>query len=110
MKPIKVKPKPSRSENQGVRADVVKFLKASGWEVVKNHGSAYSRAGWPDLFCYRRRPPWTTMLIETKRAGEEPTELQRREIERITAAGGCAAVVHSLEELLTLMKKWEIEP
>jgi hypothetical protein len=63
-------------------------LSYSRWE--KRHGTAYGRAGQPDIFgCYHGQH----VEIEIKRPGEEPTDRQKFEMWQWRAARaivGCA--------------------
>lgn len=60
-------------------------------------GNPMTMAGIPDLIgCYNGR----FVGLEVKRPGKPLTQLQAHTLKRIAAAGGVAAVVHSVEEAL----------
>jgi hypothetical protein len=73
-----------------VKAAVVKFLKA--WDVYyffpATHG--YGRSGVPDIICCVNGK---FLAIECKAGKNEPTELQKREIQNIQKARGIAVVI-----------------
>ena len=59
---------------------------------MKNHGSAYSVKGLPDVLVIKDgRAAW----MEAKRPGEEPTKIQLHVMRQLAAAGCPVAVVHS---------------
>lgn len=60
--------------------------------VVKLHGSAYQRAGLPDLLVLTR--DGMTRWIEVKRPGRKLTRIQERVIESICKCGGLVFVSH----------------
>lgn len=75
--------------------------------ILKTHGSPYQQAGVPDLLAIA---PRTGRLVgvEVKRPRiGRVTELQRRQIEKINAAGGVAGVATCAEEALALVRKAE---
>ena len=76
-------------------ASIMRFLKNEGSCFVwKTHGNQFS-AGIPDIVaCVRGR----FVAFEVKRPGCKPTKLQEATLRRIGAAGGVAAVVHSVDE------------
>jgi hypothetical protein len=79
---------------------VVKAIKAKlesrGGFWVKIHGSPMQVSGVPDLLgCYRGY----FLGLEVKRsADEKATPLQKYNMERIRAAGGIAALIHSVPQ------------
>lgn len=81
---------------------IVRELKARGHWVMKVHGSPLQVRGVPDLLaCVRGR----FVALEVKDPhGDPPTALQLYTIDQIRAAGGIAAVVTSLEEVLALLE------
>jgi Holliday junction resolvase len=71
------------------------YLNSRGGFWVKIHGSPMQIAGLPDIIgCYRGR----FVSFEVKRPGKNPTKLQAFIMKRITAAGGIATVIRSVEE------------
>lgn len=62
----------------------------------KEHGGQYGTAGVPDIICCCEGK---FVALEVKVPGNKPTELQKRTLEAIEAAGGVAAVVHSVDEV-----------
>lgn len=76
-------------------AKVMAEAKRLGYWVMKNHGSAYSVKGLPDVLAIRDgRAVW----MEVKRPGEEPTRIQEHRMRELRAAGCPVAVVHSAGE------------
>lgn len=61
----------------------------------KTHGGAYS-TGWPDIVASVRG---RCFMLEVKRPGGRATPLQRRELDRWSAAGAVALVVTSVDEV-----------
>lgn len=70
-------------------------LRARGGFWIKIHGSPLQIAGIPDIIgCYRGR----FVGMEAKRTAEgRPTKIQAYQLERIRAAGGVTALIHSAE-------------
>lgn len=66
----------------------------------KEHGGQYGTAGVPDIICCCEGK---FVALEVKVPGNKPTELQKRTLEAIEAAGGVAAVVHSVDEVKEVM-------
>lgn len=78
--------------------DVARSL---GWWVMKNHGSAYSLAGLPDVLCIKDgRAAW----IEFKREGEEPTRVQWHRIRELISAGCPCAVARSAGDVKAFLE------
>lgn len=73
-----------------VKAAVVKFLKARDvyYFFPATHG--YGRSGVPDIICCVNGK---FLAIECKAGKNEPTELQKREIQNIQKAKGIAVVI-----------------
>lgn len=85
---------------------VKKILEDAGAYYFMPPANGYGRAGIPDIIaCYHGR----FIAIECKSDVGVPTELQKRELDRISAAGGYAMVVHDRESeyraLETLLEK-----
>ena len=75
---------------------IATYLKGlEGCWHFKVRGSAWQQAGVPDIVgVYRGR----FFALEVKQPGNKPTVLQAAMLRQITAAGGIAAVVTSVEE------------
>lgn len=82
-------------------AAMVKKLKTvKGFWVYKTAGGFGTRSGVPDLLaCYRGH----FLALENKVKGNQPTELQLRELESIKAAGGRTVVPYSVEEAMDFL-------
>lgn len=86
---------------KSIVAGVTKRLRERGAYVVKQHGSAYTRAGVPDLLCCYRG---YFLGLEVKRPGDKgPTLLQAFEMQRIETAGGRSRVVRALGDAVSLL-------
>ena len=73
-------------------ARVMEQARAMGFWTMKNHGSAYSVKGLPDVLVVKHgRAAW----MEVKRPGEGPTRIQLHVMRQLAAAGCPVAVVHS---------------
>ena len=71
---------------------VMDEARRAGWFCVKQHGSAFSLKGLPDILAIRGgRCVW----MEAKRPGQEPTKIQLHVMRQLAAAGCPVAVVHS---------------
>ena len=85
-----------------IEEKIKKYLKKCGHLVYKIHGSPYQEAGIPDLVGILTSPDHQFgrfFGIEVKKPGEEPTELQYVQLDKIEAAGGLSFWVSSLEEV-----------
>lgn len=91
-----------------VKAAVVKLLKARGvyYFFPATHG--FGRSGVPDIICCVNG---RFLAIECKAGGNQPTELQKREIEKIQLSKGIAAVIRESNISLVeqLLKELEHE-
>lgn len=68
----------------------------------KEHGGMYGTAGIPDIIaCIDGR----FYGFEVKTEIGKPTKLQEATIRKITAAGGTAVVVRSVEEVVAVLEK-----
>lgn len=81
---------------------ILRYLNAlPGCRAVKQHGSAYSRAGAPDVSCVYRGQAY---FFEVKRpGGEGPTPIQIEEMARWTRAGAICACVRSVAEVKAIL-------
>ena len=86
-----------------VRA-ILKYLKTlPGCFAWKEHGGMYGTAGIPDIIaCIDGK----FYGFEVKNERGKPTALQEATIRKITAAGGIAMVVRSLEEVKAVLKEY----
>lgn len=72
-----------------------------GWWVMKNHGSAYSLAGLPDVLCIKDgRAAW----IEFKQPGKEPTKIQWHRMRELIAAGCPCTVAYSAGDVKAFLE------
>lgn len=85
---------------------IIAYLRAQGCYVFKVVGSPLQQRGTPDLLvCWQGR----FLAIEIKAVrpdtgrAEKPTPLQLHEMAKVTAAGGRAVVVESLEQVIELL-------
>lgn len=70
-------------------ANVMAAARQRGWWAMKQHGSAFSVAGLPDVLVIKDgRAAW----MEVKRPGETPTKIQFHMM-RVLAEAGCPVVV-----------------
>jgi hypothetical protein len=75
--------------------NILIYLRARGGFWVKIHGSPFQVAGIPDILgCYQGR----FCAFEVKRdITGRPSPLQRYTMKKIRAAGGVAALIHSVD-------------
>ncbi len=90
-------------------AQILAMLRRYGAEAYKNHGSPFQPRGRPDIeACLHGR----FVAFEVKRPGQAPDRddlnLQLHALERIRAAGGCAAMVESLREAEMAIHAWHL--
>ena len=84
-------------------AAIKKYLASLGSDVFfwKEHGGPYGTSGIPDIICcYKGR----FIGMECKLPGGRLTELQKRAISKINAAGGIARRVESVEDAKKIIK------
>lgn len=67
---------------------------------IKTHAAGWARAGLPDLIIVYAG---STLAIELKQPGQQPTLLQQTELRRAHAAGAIARVIHTRAELEQLL-------
>lgn len=73
-------------------ARVIEQARGMGFWTMKNHGSAYSVKGLPDVLVIKGgRAAW----MEVKRPGQHPTRVQEHLMRQLSAAGCPVCVVHS---------------
>ena len=84
-------------------AAIKKYLTSLGSDVFfwKEHGGPYGTSGIPDIICcYKGR----FIGMECKLPGGRLTELQKRAISKINAAGGIARRVESVEDAKAIIR------
>ena len=84
-------------------AAIKKYLASLGSDVFfwKEHGGPYGTSGIPDIICcYKGR----FVGMECKLPGGRLTELQKRAISKINAAGGIARRVESVEDAKAIIR------
>ena len=84
-------------------AAIKKYLASLGSDVFfwKEHGGPYGTSGIPDIICcYKGR----FIGMECKLPGGRLTELQKRAISKINAAGGIARRVESVEDAKAIIR------
>ena len=86
-----------------VKHKVVALLKAYGAYYFFSSTHGYGRSGIPDITVCMQG---VFIGIECKANGNKPTELQKRELAAISAAGGIALVVDetNIKELETILE------
>lgn len=73
-------------------ASVVATARRLGWWTMKNHGSAFSVKGLPDVLAIKEgRAVW----MEVKRVGEDPTRIQDHRMRELISYGSPCATVRS---------------
>ena len=87
-----------------LQRQIVAYLQGRGAYVFKAVGSAYQQAGTPDLLvCWRG----LFIGLEIKVPGKRSTPVQDHEIHKIREAGGCGAVVKSIEDVEGVLDIWK---
>ena len=84
------------------------YLASRGSDVFfwKEHGGPYGTSGIPDIICcYKGR----FLGLEAKLPGGKLTELQRRALYRINAAGGIARRVESVDDVKAVIAQADRE-
>lgn len=97
-------PKPRERD---IVAKIRKELQRRGWTVWKNHGSAYSEVGLPDLMAVHRGE---FIAIEVKRPGSKTTAPQRRWLRKLAEQGILAIVATSAQEVVDALDPQVNEP
>jgi len=99
---IAIEPNPTESiVTNKIFTYLEKYKKLGEMFLWKEHGGMYGTAGIPDIITIFRG---NFIAFEVKRPkGGKVTNLQCRAIEKIRAAGGYAFVVHSVEEVQTIL-------
>lgn len=87
-------------KEKDIVAKIQAYLKATGFFVVKLHGSAMQTAGLPDLMAVRHgRVYW----FEAKAPGGKATKLQEHMIGKLRACGCVAEVVTSVDDVKAIL-------
>ncbi|MCR4437298.1 MAG: VRR-NUC domain-containing protein [Peptococcaceae bacterium] len=88
------------SEKAAVKAIMVYLQGLEGCFAWKEHGGMYGTTGLPDIICcYKGR----FIGLEVKKPGGKLTKLQEITLRDIERAGGVAAKVSSLKEVIELL-------
>lgn len=83
-------------------AKVMAAAKALGYWSMKNHGSAFSLAGVPDVLVIKDgKACW----MEVKRPGEKPTPIQVARMRELASVGCPVAVVTSGDEAKKFLER-----
>lgn len=81
-----------------IQKKILVWLRENGWKADKTFNQFH--AGLPDIHALK---DGIHIDLEVKRPGENPSKLQVKEINNINSHGGHASVVHSLEEVQTVI-------
>ena len=84
------------------------YLESLGSDVFfwKEHGGPYGTSGIPDIICcYKGR----FLGLEAKLPGGKLTELQKRTLGKINAAGGIALRVESVDDVKAVIAQADLE-
>ena len=87
---------------------IKKYLISLGGDIFfwKEHGGPYGTSGIPDIICcYKGR----FLGLEAKLPGGKLTELQRRTLDKINAAGGIARQVQSVDDVKVIIAQADRE-
>lgn len=85
-----------------IENQIKRYLDRLGCWYMKVHGSAFQKAGVPDLIaCIGGR----FVGIEIKRPGGKLSALQQLQIDEINRNGGCAFVAYSVEDVRREIEK-----
>ena len=91
-----------------VVAAIKKYLVTLGGDIFfwKEHGGPYGTSGIPDIICcYKGR----FLGLEAKLPGGKLTELQKRTLGKINAAGGIALRVESVDDVKAVIAQADLE-
>lgn len=87
---------------------IKKYLISLGGDIFfwKEHGGSYGTSGIPDIICcYKGR----FLGLEAKLPGGKLTELQKRTLDKINAAGGIARRVQSVDDVKVIIAQADRE-
>ena len=91
-----------------VVAAIKRYLISLGGDIFfwKEHGGPYGTSGIPDIICcYKGR----FLGLEAKLPGGKLTELQKRMLDKINAAGGIAHRVESVDDVKAIIAQADRE-
>ena len=91
-----------------VVAAIKRYLASLGSDIFfwKEHGGPYGTSGIPDIICcYTGR----FLGLEAKLPGGKLTELQKRTLDKINAAGGIARRVQSVDDVKVIIAQADRE-
>ena len=91
-----------------VVAAIKMYLSSLGGDVFfwKEHGGPYGTSGIPDIICcYKGR----FLGLEAKLPGGRLTEMQKRALRKINAAGGIALRVESVDDVKAVIAQVDRE-
>lgn len=91
-----------------VVAAIKKYLISLGGDIFfwKEHGGPYGTSGIPDIICcYKGR----FLGLEAKLPSGKLTELQKRTLDKINAAGGIARRVQSVDDVKVIIAQADRE-
>lgn len=94
------------ASESAIQARVRRHLEREGWLMWKNHGSAFSEVGLPDLMGLK---DGNFIGIEMKKPGGAPTKKQLRWLEKIRSRGGSGAVIDNMEDLKAFLRETGLE-
>ena len=91
-----------------VVAAIKKYLDTLGGDIFfwKEHGGPYGTSGIPDIICCYKGH---FLGLEAKRPGGKLTELQKRTLAKINAAGGIALRVESVDDVKAVIAQADLE-
>ena len=91
-----------------VVADIKKYLISLGGDIFfwKEHGGPYGTSGIPDIICCDKG---RFLGLEAKLPGGKLTELQKRTLDKINAAGGIARRVQSVDDVKVIIAQADRE-
>jgi Holliday junction resolvase len=82
-----------------IQHDIIVYLERCGFYVIKI--LQCNKNGTPDLMAIKEGK---TIFIECKRKGQKARPLQEYRIQELINHGVVAVVVHSVEEVITILK------
>lgn len=91
-----------------VVAAIKRYLASLGSDIFfwKEHGGPYGTSGIPDIICcYKGK----FLGLEAKLPGGKLTELQKRTLDKINAAGGIARRVQSVDDVKVIIAQADRE-
>ena len=93
--------KNGKKEETNLQRKVQEYLVSKGAYEFKVHGSAYMKAGIPDIIsCYKGR----FIGIECKVGKNKPSKLQEEHRNMILTSGGIHILAYKLEDVIKIFK------